>query len=199
MSVAGAPVGTPGGLSMAGDPVHALSIAGSDPSGGAGIQADLKTFCALGAYGMSALAALTVQNTVGVRDVHSVPADFVAAQIDAIFEDIRVDAVKIGMLGNAPVIEAVAGRMAYWHPSVVVLDPVMVSKSGHRLLDREAVQSLRDELLPLATIVTPNLPEAGVLLDEEPANSLEDMLAVARRLHATGPATVLLKGGHLEQ
>ena len=182
---------------MSGRGVHALSIAGSDPSGGAGIQADLKTFCALGAYGMTALTALTVQNTVGVRGVHAVPAAFVADQVDAVFEDIRVDAVKIGMLGGSEVIDAVADRLAYWRPATVVLDPVMVAKSGHRLLDDSAVASLRDRLLPAATIVTPNLPEAAVLLDEAPAASLEAMHGVAERVYGLGAAAVVLKGGHL--
>ncbi|MDZ7748586.1 MAG: bifunctional hydroxymethylpyrimidine kinase/phosphomethylpyrimidine kinase [Halofilum sp. (in: g-proteobacteria)] len=178
--------------------VHALSIAGSDPSGGAGIQADLKTFCALGAYGMTALTALTVQNTCGVRDVHPVPPEFVAGQIDAVFEDVRVDAVKIGMLGRAETIEAVAGRLAQWRPATVVLDPVMVSKSGHRLLDEAAVASLRDRLVPTATVITPNLPEAGVLLDAAPPASLQAMYGFAERLHGLGAAAVLLKGGHLD-
>lgn len=177
---------------------HALSIAGSDPSGGAGIQADLKTFCALGAYGMTALTALTVQNTRGVRDVHPVPPEFVAGQVDAVFEDVRVDAVKIGMLGGAEVVNAVADRLACWGPSTVVLDPVMVSKSGHRLLDEAAVASLRDRLVPTATVITPNLPEAGVLLDEPAATTLDAMHGVAERLHGLGAATVLVKGGHLD-
>jgi len=178
--------------------VHALSIAGSDPSGGAGIQADLKAFAALGAYGMTAITALTVQNTCGVRDVHAVPPAFVDAQIDAVFDDIRVDAVKIGMLGDADTIAAVADCLARWQPSAIVLDPVMVAKSGDRLLSTDAVAALRDRLLPLATLITPNLPEAGDLLgDSEPPRDLDAMHAVAERLAGLGPKAVLVKGGHL--
>jgi hydroxymethylpyrimidine/phosphomethylpyrimidine kinase len=178
--------------------VHALSIAGSDPSGGAGIQADLKTFAAVGAYGMCAITALTVQNTQGVRDVHSVPAAFVEDQIDAIFDDIRVDAVKIGMLGEAGTIRAVADRLAYWRPAHIVVDPVMVAKSGHRLLATDAVEALRERLLPQASVITPNLPEAGDLLGDPSAPAdVESMHNTAERLAALGPRGVLVKGGHL--
>lgn len=178
--------------------VHALSIAGSDPSGGAGVQADLKTFAALGAYGMCALTALTAQNTTGVRGVHPVPAEFLGAQIDAVFDDVRVDAVKIGMVGSAASVAAVAACLERHRPPHVVLDPVMVAKSGHRLVEDEAVAALRERLLPLATVVTPNLPEAGVLLGEAEATGLEAMYGVAERLQGLGAGAVLVKGGHLE-
>jgi len=183
---------------MSADTVHALSIAGSDPSGGAGIQADLKTFAALGAYGMTAITALTVQNTVGVRDVHAPPAAFVGAQVDAVFDDIRVDAVKIGMLGGTDTIEAVAGCLERWQPRTVVLDPVMVAKSGDRLLSPDAAEAVRDRLLPLATIITPNLGEARDLLgDAQAPGDIDGMYAVSERLAALGPKAVLVKGGHL--
>lgn len=176
---------------------NALSIAGSDPSGGAGIQADLKTFSALGVYGMAALSGLTAQNTRGVTAIQPLPPAFVAAQIDAVFEDIRVDAVKLGMLGDADVVTAVAERLRHWQARSVVLDPVMVAKSGAALLVESAVERVRTELLPLATIITPNLPEAGALLASESPADLPAMREAARALHALGPAWVLLKGGHL--
>lgn len=175
-----------------------LTIAGSDPSGGAGIQADLKAFSALGAYGMAALTALTAQNTRGVIAVHSVPPDFIAAQIDAIFDDVAVDAVKIGMVGTAPAAAAVAESLQRNAARTVVLDPVMVAKSGHRLLDDDAVSVLRERLLPLARVVTPNLPEAGVLLGRDAPTDLESMRAAAADLHRQGPHLVLIKGGHLD-
>jgi len=176
---------------------NVLSIAGSDPSGGAGIQADLKTFSALGVYGMAALSGLTAQNTRGVKAIQPLPPAFVAAQIDAVFEDIRVDAVKLGMLGDADVVAAVADCLRRWQARKVVLDPVMVAKGGAALLADCAVERLRTDLLPLATIVTPNLPEAGALLGVEPPADLPAMRAAARALHALGPRWVLLKGGHL--
>ncbi|WP_176083840.1 bifunctional hydroxymethylpyrimidine kinase/phosphomethylpyrimidine kinase [Martelella sp. HB161492] len=175
-----------------------LSIAGSDPSGGAGIQADLKTFAARGTYGMAALTALTAQNTQGVSGVEQVSADFVAAQIAAIFADIRVDAVKIGMIANAGVAKAVAKSLAGHRPLAVVLDPVMVAKGGARLLPEDAITVLRAELLPLATLITPNLPEAAALLDMEEARDRDMMLVQAAALRALGPAAVLVKGGHLD-
>lgn len=178
---------------------NVLSIAGSDPSGGAGIQADLKTFSALGAYGMAALTALTAQNTRGVTGVHPVPPAFLRQQIDTIFDDIRVAAVKIGMVGSAESVAAVADCLVLRRPPFVVVDPVMVAKSGDRLIDDAAVAALRDRLLPQATLVTPNLPEAAVLLgDDEPAHDRESMPAIAERLHRQCGAAVLLKGGHLE-
>lgn len=175
----------------------ALTIAGSDSGGGAGTQADLKTFSALGVYGCSVIVALTAQNTKAVTAIHDVPADFVTAQIDAVFSDIRVDTVKIGMLSRPETIAAVADGLLRWKPRHVVLDPVMVAKSGDRLLREEAVASLKERLLPLATLITPNLPEAAVLLGEEPIGEPRQMGGVAARLQGLGVRNVLLKGGHL--
>jgi hydroxymethylpyrimidine/phosphomethylpyrimidine kinase len=175
----------------------ALTIAGSDSGGGAGIQADLKTFSALGVYGCSVIAALTAQNTKCVTGIHDVPATFVAAQMDAVLSDIRVDAVKIGMLSRPETIAAVSDGLLRWKPRFVVLDPVMVAKSGDRLLRAEAVASLRERLLPLATLITPNLPEAAVLLDEPEVQERRQMAGVAARLQGLGARNVLLKGGHL--
>jgi hydroxymethylpyrimidine/phosphomethylpyrimidine kinase len=177
---------------------HALTIAGSDSGGGAGIQADLKTFSALGVYGASVIAALTAQNTREVRAIHDVPPEFVAAQMDAVLDDIRIDAVKIGMLSRPEVIDAVAAGLERHRVGPVVLDPVMVSKSGDRLLRAESISLLRERLLPLATLITPNLPEAAVLLDEPPARSEAEMEGACARLLELGPRWVLLKGGHLE-
>jgi hydroxymethylpyrimidine/phosphomethylpyrimidine kinase len=174
-----------------------LSIAGSDPSGGAGIQADLKTFSALGAYGGAVITALTAQNTRGVTGIHNVPADFVALQIDTVFADLNVDSVKIGMISTADIARAVAASLRRAEARNVVLDPVMISKSGHALLDPSAVAALREELVPLATVITPNLPEAGVLLDSKMPSTLGEMRDAARALHQLGPAYVYLKGGHL--
>jgi hydroxymethylpyrimidine/phosphomethylpyrimidine kinase len=176
----------------------ALTIAGSDSGGGAGIQADLKTFAALGVYGASAVTALTAQNTTGVMGVHEAPPDFVTAQLDAVFCDLDVAAVKIGMLGSAGVIEAVAAGLEKWRPRWVVLDPVMVAKGGDKLLHDDAVAALRERLIPLAHLITPNLPEAGVLLDEPPVDDRESMTAQAERLLRLGADAVLLKGGHLD-
>jgi hydroxymethylpyrimidine/phosphomethylpyrimidine kinase len=174
-----------------------LSIAGSDPSGGAGIQADLKTFAARATYGMAVLTALTAQNTQGVSGVHLVPPAFVAAQIADVFSDIRVDAVKIGMIASAEIAEAVAGALSRHRGPPVVLDPVMVAKGGASLLAREAVEALTRRLLPLATVLTPNLPEAAALLGEAEAADRAAMEGQAKRLLALGPKAVLLKGGHL--
>mgnify|MGYP001627231090 CR=1 FL=1 len=176
----------------------ALTIAGSDSGGGAGIQADLKTFSALGVFGCSAITALTAQNTTGVQGVFPVEPAFVRRQIDSVFEDLRVDAVKIGMLGTAPIIEAVVEALRHWRPRLVVLDPVMVAKGGDRLLEESAVRALRERLQPLATVITPNLPEAAALLGEPPASERRAMPAVAARLQSLGVPNVLLKGGHLE-
>ncbi len=176
----------------------ALTIAGSDSGGGAGIQADLKTFSALGVYGASAITALTAQNTQAVTGILEVDPAFVAAQIDAVFDDIRIDAVKIGMLGRAEVVATVAERLRHWRPRWIVLDPVMVAKGGDRLLAETAVEALREELLPMVSLVTPNLPEAGDLLGEPPVTERRAMPAVAARLQHLGPPNVLLKGGHLE-
>jgi hydroxymethylpyrimidine/phosphomethylpyrimidine kinase len=174
-----------------------LSIAGSDPSGGAGIQADLKTFAARGTYGMAVLTALTAQNTQGVTGIHKVPPDFVAAQIASIRADIRIDAVKIGMIAEAAIAAAVAEALAPLAGIPIVLDPVMVAKGGAPLLPPEAVAALRDRLLPLATMLTPNLPEAAALLGLREAETREEMADQARRLRDLGPDTVFLKGGHL--
>ncbi|EHS51410.1 phosphomethylpyrimidine kinase [Rhizobium sp. PDO1-076] len=176
---------------------NVLSIAGSDPSGGAGIQADLKTFSARGCYGMAAITALTAQNTQGVSAVQAVDPEFVAEQIRMIFADVRVDAVKIGMIANAGIARAVAGALRPHSTIPIVLDPVMIAKGGAALLEPEAVAVLRDQLLPLATVLTPNLPEAAALLDEPEALSREIMESQAARLIMQGPGAVLLKGGHL--
>ena len=174
-----------------------LSIAGSDPSGGAGIQADLKTFSALRTYGAAAITALTAQNTRGVGAVQVIEPDFVARQIDMIFEDVHIDAVKIGMLANADIISKVAACLRHWQPRWIILDPVMIAKSGHRLLDEAALAALRHELLPMASIITPNLPEAAALLDRAVAKNWEEMEQTAAGLQALGASRVLLKGGHL--
>jgi hydroxymethylpyrimidine/phosphomethylpyrimidine kinase len=174
----------------------ALTIAGSDSSGGAGIQADLKTFAALGVYGASAITALTAQNTSGVTGVHAVPADFVTAQIDAVFGDLDVRAVKIGMVAQPATIDAIAGALTRWSPGHVVLDPVMVATSGDRLLAADAVEGLRTKLIPLASLITPNLPEAAALLNEAVAASEAAIEDQGRRLLAMGCPVVLIKGGH---
>jgi hydroxymethylpyrimidine/phosphomethylpyrimidine kinase len=175
---------------------RALTIAGSDSGGGAGIQADLKTFMALGCHGMSALTALTAQNTVEVTHIHVVPPDFVVAQIDAVTTDIGVDAAKTGMLATAEIVEAVADAVRANGIDRLVVDPVFVSKSRDHLLAPEAVSALRDRILPLATVVTPNLYEAGGLLGRE-VETRSDMADAARALHQLGPRSVLVKGGHL--
>ncbi|MDF5755030.1 bifunctional hydroxymethylpyrimidine kinase/phosphomethylpyrimidine kinase [Spongiactinospora sp. TRM90649] len=176
----------------------ALSIAGTDPSGGAGVQADLKAFSALGAYGMTVITALVAQTTTGVRSIHEVPAEFVTEQLDTLLTDVPADTVKIGMLSDSRVIRAVASALRTYGPPYVVLDPVMVAKSGDRLLAEEAVASLREELLPLADLITPNLPEAADLLGEPEAKTLTEMHEQARRLRELGARRVLLKGGHLD-
>jgi hydroxymethylpyrimidine/phosphomethylpyrimidine kinase len=174
----------------------AVTIAGSDSGGGAGIQADLKTFSALGVYGASVIVALTAQNTKGVSAVLDVPPAFVTAQMDAVFSDLAIGAVKIGMLGNAGVVEAVAAGLARHRHTPVVLDPVMVATSGERLLTPDAVEALRTKLLPLALVVTPNLPEAAALLDAPQAATEDNMVRQAERLLAWGAKAVLMKGGH---
>lgn len=179
-------------------PPVVLTIAGSDPSGGAGIQGDLKTFCALGAYGTAVLTSLTAQSTQGVSHVHVVPTDFVRAQLDTLVDDIRLDAAKIGMLASAATIEAVltfVNDRADALPAIV-LDPVMVSTAGSRLLDEDAIGPMR-QLMRRVSLITPNLPEAAALLDTEPAQDLDTMRAHARALRDMGAARVLLKGGHL--
>lgn len=173
-----------------------LSIAGSDPSGGAGIQADLKAISANGGYGMAVITALTAQNTRGVRGVELVSPAFIRAQIAAVFDDIRVDAVKIGMLGTAEIITAVVVELAPRGLPIIV-DPVMVAKGGDRLLAAEAVAAMRETLLPIATVITPNLPEAADLLSLPEAQSPAGMEAQAAALLSLGPRAVFLKGGHL--
>ncbi|MDO9565106.1 MAG: bifunctional hydroxymethylpyrimidine kinase/phosphomethylpyrimidine kinase [Bradyrhizobium sp.] len=174
----------------------ALTIAGSDSSGGAGIQADLKSFAALGVYGASVVTALTAQNTRGVTGIHQVPAGFVTAQIDAVFGDLDVGAVKIGMVADLAVIDAIAAGLRKWSPKHIVLDPVMVATSGDRLLAAEAVESLRTKLIPLASLITPNMPEAAALLDEAVAADEAAIENQGRRLLAMGCPAVLIKGGH---
>jgi hydroxymethylpyrimidine/phosphomethylpyrimidine kinase len=174
----------------------ALTIAGSDSSGGAGIQADLKTFAALGVFGASVITALTAQNTTGVSGIHQVPAEFVTAQIDAVFSDLAVGAVKIGMVAQPAVIDAIVAGLERWAPKHVVLDPVMVATSGDRLLAREAVDALRKKLIPRASVITPNLPEAAALLDEPLAASEAAIESQGKRLLALGCPAVLIKGGH---
>lgn len=172
-----------------------MTIAGSDSGGGAGIQADLKTFQALGVYGTSTLTAITAQNTVGVMAVHEIPTDIIAAQIDAVVEDIGVDAAKTGMLSSAEIIQTVADRVRRWELSRLVVDPVMVAKSGDRLLREDAVQALIHDLLPLALVLTPNLPEAEVLVGR-PLNTEDEIRQAARDIVDLGPRAVVMKGGH---
>ncbi|HEX7792451.1 MAG TPA: bifunctional hydroxymethylpyrimidine kinase/phosphomethylpyrimidine kinase [Afipia sp.] len=174
----------------------ALTIAGSDSSGGAGIQADLKTFAARGVYGASVITALTAQNTQGVTGIHDVPADFITAQIDAVFSDLAVKAVKIGMVASHEAIEAIAAGLIRWSPKHVVLDPVMVATSGDKLLSLDAVDALRTKLFPRANLITPNLPEAAALLGEAIAESEADIERQGRQLLAMGCPAVLIKGGH---
>jgi hydroxymethylpyrimidine/phosphomethylpyrimidine kinase len=186
-------------------PPNALTVAGIDPSGGAGIFADLKAFSALGAYGTGVVAALTAQNTQAVTGVHGVPPEFVRLQLDTLFADVRIDTAKIGMLGTAAIARAVAeglaAPIAAGGLAHLVVDPVMVAKSGDSLLDRDATATLIEAVLPLATLITPNLPEAGVLLDSRPPDSLKDMHRFAERLRRLlrddGRRWVLVKGGHL--
>lgn len=180
---------------------NVLTIAGLDPSGGAGILADVKAMSACGTYGMAVVAALTAQNTCGVTGWQPVAPDFVRAQIDAIFEDIRVDAVKIGMLGTPEVIEAVAQALERHRPPFVVLDPVMVAKGGDRLLAEEAETALCERLLPLTSVITPNLPEAAVLACEPEIRERAEMPALAKKLlgRLAAGAWVYLKGGHLTE
>ena len=175
----------------------ALTIAGSDSGGGAGVQADLKTFAALGVFGTSVLTAITAQNTVGVYAVHEIPTGIIAAQIDAVMTDIGADAVKTGMLASAAIIECVAGQLQNHRVPWLVVDPVMVAKSGDRLLWEDAVEALRTLLLPLASVVTPNIPEAEVLTGIKIANG-RDMRQAAKGIIAMGARSVIVKGGHRE-
>jgi hydroxymethylpyrimidine/phosphomethylpyrimidine kinase len=174
----------------------ALTIAGSDSSGGAGIQADLKTFAAFGVYGASVITALTAQNTKGVAGIHQVPADFVTAQLDAVFGDLDVKAVKIGMVAQRAAIDAIVAGLDRWSPKHVVLDPVMVATSGDRLLAPDAIEALGTKLIPRAALITPNLPEAAALLDEPIALSEAAIESQGKRLLAMGCGAVLIKGGH---
>lgn len=177
---------------------RALTIAGSDSGGGAGIQADLKVFAAYGCHGMSAVTALTAQNTVGVDAIHEVPPEFIAQQIRSVASDIGVDAAKTGMLATAEIVSTVAAAVTENGIGHLVVDPVFVSKHRNRLLAEDAVDALKGELFPRATIITPNLHEAGALLGTE-IGGLADMKAAATRLHALGPGAVLVKGGHLDR
>lgn len=174
-----------------------LTIAGSDSVGGAGIQADIKAISATGSYAASAITAVTVQNTVGVRAVHNVPLDIVRGQIEAVVEDIGPDAVKIGMLSSVELVRTVAAALKELGLRNVVLDPVMVATSGDRLLAEEAIAVLREELLPLARVITPNVPEAEILAGEAIGSS-EDLPRLARKLSCGGKVSVLMKAGHLE-
>jgi hydroxymethylpyrimidine/phosphomethylpyrimidine kinase len=174
-----------------------MTIAGSDSGGGAGIQADLKTFAALGVYGTSVITAVTAQNTVEVAAIAEVPDEVVIAQIDTVAEDIGADAVKTGMLVNRSIIQNVADRLEAWGIPWLVVDPVMVSKSGASLLNPNAISALKKDLLPLASIVTPNIPEAEIIADMA-ISSDEDIREAAKRIHALGPGIVIVKGGHLE-
>ena len=173
----------------------ALSIAGSDSSGGAGVQADLKTMTMNGVFAMSAITALTAQNTTGVRAIYEVPADFLKQQIDAVFEDIRPDAVKIGMVSSVGLIEAIAERLRFYQAKNIVVDPVMVATSGARLISPDAVETLKKELLPLATVLTPNIPEAEILSGRAIANE-DEMTDAAKFIGETYGCAVLCKGGH---
>lgn len=179
------------------DVTKCLTIAGSDSSGGAGIQADLKTFSALGCYGMSVITALTAQNTVGVQSIYTIDPSFIEEQIDSVLEDLGADAVKIGMLHSPQVIETISKGLKKHKVDQVVLDPVMVAKSGHRLLQDDAVEALKEHLLPLATVLTPNLPECCVLLERQVSRE-EDLPQAAKDISEFGPEAVLVKGGHLE-
>ncbi|WP_075995870.1 bifunctional hydroxymethylpyrimidine kinase/phosphomethylpyrimidine kinase [Salaquimonas pukyongi] len=181
---------------MSGPVPIALTIAGSDSGGGAGIQADLKAFSANRAYGASVITALTAQNTLGVSAIHEVPPEFVSAQIDAVFSDLNVAAVKVGMLASTPIIEAVAAGLRKWEAVNIVVDPVMVTTSGDPLIADEAVETLKGELFPLAAIVTPNLHEAARLARGQVAANRNEMKGQARAILAMGAGAVLMKGGH---
>ena len=176
----------------------ALTIAGSDSGGGAGIQADLKTFSALGVYGASVITAITAQNTQAVTAIHDVPVDIIEAQLDAVLSDIDVNAIKIGMLSQANVIHAVAAVLRKHTAIPIVLDPVMIAKSGDKLLQDDAIDALVSELLPLATVLTPNLPELGALLNQTVDEDMASVASQARQLLGAGAAAVLVKGGHLD-
>lgn len=179
--------------------INALTVAGTDPSGGAGIQADLKTFSALGAYGTSVVTALVAQNTTGVQSVYRIEPEFVAAQLDSVLSDVRIDSLKIGMLAESDIVEIVADRLQRAPLPWVVLDTVMLAKSGDPLLSPAAVATLRDRLLPQVSLITPNLPEAAALLNTSAARNEQEMCAQGRALLAMGCKAVLMKGGHLDE
>jgi len=175
----------------------AMTIAGSDSGGGAGIQADLKTFSALGVYGASAITALTAQNTQAVNGIHDVPPEFVVNQLETVLSDINVDAIKIGMLSSVPIIQAVSSVLEQ-HPSIpVILDPVMIAKSGDRLLGQDAHEALVEHLFPRSRLLTPNVPEAAILTGKDSATSESEMVAQAKQLSQLGSNAILMKGGHL--
>ncbi|MFI3302659.1 MAG: bifunctional hydroxymethylpyrimidine kinase/phosphomethylpyrimidine kinase [Rikenellaceae bacterium] len=176
-----------------------LTIAGSDSGGGAGVQADIKTISALGGYAASAITAVTVQNTLGVTAVHPIPIDIIRGQIDAVLSDIGADAVKIGMLHSAEVVEMIIKRLDFYRIENVVVDPVMVSTSGHKLIEDSAIELLRTELLPRARIITPNIPEAEILLGGEAISAQEQLTSLAKKLSPNKSCSVLLKAGHLTE
>ncbi|MDR0588018.1 MAG: bifunctional hydroxymethylpyrimidine kinase/phosphomethylpyrimidine kinase [Burkholderiales bacterium] len=176
---------------------NVLTIAGTDPTGGAGIQADLKTFSAMGVYGMSVITALVAQNTQGVQQVYPIDPAFIQAQCDSVFSDVRVDSVKCGMLVDAEVIQTVHRALVAYRPQYIVLDTVMVAKSGDALLAEDAVRAMRDLMLPLADLITPNLPEAAALLSSSVAKSEDEMRDQAHALLQLGARAVFIKGGHL--
>lgn len=176
---------------------NVLTIAGSDPSGGAGIQADLKTLSALGTYATSVVTALTAQNTQGVRGVHPAPVEFIRLQLETLLDDVAIDAVKIGMVASREVAEIIRDTLQARRPRWIVLDPVMVAKSGDVLVDAAGIAAVREVLVPLADLITPNLPEAAVLLDQPLPSNRDEMLAMASSLAALGATSILLKGGHL--
>lgn len=175
-----------------------LTIAGSDSGGGAGIQADIKTIQSLGCYATSAVTAITVQNTMGVKSVFGVPADVVAGQIDAVLEDIGADAIKIGMLQSADIVECIVQRLRTYNINNVVIDPVMLSTSGHRLIEEKAIEALENDLIPLARVITPNIPEAELLLGGRKLSEAECLPDSARALSEKYGVSVLLKSGHLD-
>ncbi|MHA3787630.1 bifunctional hydroxymethylpyrimidine kinase/phosphomethylpyrimidine kinase [Flavobacterium hauense] len=174
-----------------------LTIAGTDPTGGAGIQADLKTFAALGCYGMSVITALVAQNTCGVRSIHSVPSEFVKAQLEAVLEDIQPDAIKIGMVHSVELVNVIAEVLGNYPQIPVVFDPVMIATSGHRLIEEDTVAAIAEKLFPLAKVITPNMDEAA-LLAGIPVKTVEDMYEAAARIMSLGCESLLLKGGHLQ-
>lgn len=174
-----------------------LTIAGSDSGGGAGIQADIKAISATGGYACSVITALTAQNTQGVHGIYSIPANFVAEQLDAVFQDLDIKAVKIGMLSDSNIISIIAHKLRQYQPKYLVVDPVMVATSGDLLLEHNAISTLKEQLLPLADVITPNLPEAAALLDCAQPKTEEDMEAMIEQLRQLGAHSVLLKGGHL--